>query len=73
MFDKLTKISELFFKNSDIKTDDFYIVFELDQDDFLFFDKELYVKKNGNLKNFSKSQEIELNLNGVKFLIKNRV
>ena len=73
MFERLSKISEIFFKNSEIKSDDFIIVFELDEDDLLFFQKDLYVRKNGNLKNFTKVDEIELFLNGINFLIKKKV
>lgn len=72
MFDRLLKISELFLENDEIKTDDFTIVFELDEDDHLFLDKDLYVRKNGNLKNFVKNEEIELTLNEIKFLIKKK-
>ena len=72
MFDRLLKISELFLENDEIKTDDFTIVFELDEDDHLFLDKDLYVRKNGNLKNFVKNEEIELTLNEIKLLIKKK-
>lgn len=71
MFEQLLKISELYFKN-EINTSNFTIVYELDEDDHLFLGKDLYVRKNGNLKNFVKTDEIELNLNGVRFLIKKR-
>lgn len=71
MFEKLLKISELYFKN-EIDTSDFTIVYELGEEDHLFLDKDLYVRKNGNLKNFAKNDEINLNLNGVKFLIKKK-
>lgn len=71
MFEKLLKISELYFKN-EIDTSDFTIVYELEEGDHLFLDKDLYVRKNGNLKNFAKNDEINLNLNGVRFLIKKK-
>lgn len=70
MFERLLKISELFLKHEEIKTDDFVIHFELEKDDHLFLEKDLYVRKNGNLKNFKQTDEIELVLNDVKFLIK---
>lgn len=73
MFEKLLKISEVFFKNGEIKTDDFVILFELEESDLLFLEKDLYVRKNGNLKNFKKTDEIELFLNGIKFLIKKKI
>jgi hypothetical protein len=72
MFERLSKISELFFINSDIKSDDFVIVFELEEDDLIFLEKDLYVRKNGNIKNFTKTDEVELTLNGIKFLIKKK-
>lgn len=72
MFEKLLKISELYFKN-EIDTSDFTIIYELEEDDHLFLDKDLYVRKNGTIKNFVKNQEIELTLNGVKFLIKKKI
>ena len=72
MFEKFLKISEIFLENEDIKSDDFYVLFELEEDDFLFLDKDLFVRKNNTIKNFVKSEEIELNLNGVKFLIRKK-
>lgn len=71
MFEQLLKISELYFKN-EIDTSNFKIVYELESDDHLFLDKDLYVRKNGSLKNFVKNEEIELILNDVKFLIKKK-
>jgi hypothetical protein len=71
MFEKLLKISELYVKN-EIETTNFVIVYELDEEELLFLDKDLYVRKNGNLKNFVKNEEIELTLNEVKFLIKKK-
>lgn len=70
MFERLLKISEIFLKNEEVKTNDFAIVFELEKDDHLFLEKDLYVRKNGNLKNFKETDEIELVLNDVKFIIK---
>lgn len=70
MFERLLKISEIFLKNEEIKTNDFIILFELKKDEHLFLEKDLYVRKNGNLKNFKETDEIELVLNDVKFLIK---
>lgn len=72
MFDKLMKISEMFFNNSDISTDGMVIHFELNDDDHLMLDKELFVKKNGTIKGFVKNEEIDLTLNGIKFLIKRK-
>ena len=72
MFERLLKISEIFFKNSDVRTDDFTIVFELEEDEHIFLEKDLYVRKNGSIKNFTQTDEIELFLNGVKFLIKKK-
>lgn len=72
MFDKLMKISEMFFNNSDINTDGMVIHFELNDDDHLMLDKELFVKKNGTIKGFVKNEEIDLTLNGIKFLIKRK-
>lgn len=72
MFDKLMKISEMFFNNSDINTDGMVIHFELNDDDHLMLDKELFVKKNGTIKGFVKNEEIDLRLNGIKFLIKRK-
>lgn len=73
MFDRLSKISEILINNDEIKTDDFIIVFELEEDDHLLLEKELYVRKNANLKDFKKTDEIELFLNGIKFLIKKKI
>lgn len=70
MFERLLKISEIFLKHDEIKTNDFVIVFELERDDHLFLEKDLYVRKYGNLKNFKETDEIELVLNDVKFIIK---
>lgn len=71
MFEKFLKISEMYVKN-EIETSNFVIVYELPEDELLFLDKDLYVRKNGNLKNFVKNEEIELTLNDVKFLIKKK-
>ena len=73
MFERLSKISELFYKNASIDTSGMTIVFELEESDLLFFDKELYVKKNGSLKNFVKNEEIEVLVNGIKFLVKKKI
>ena len=72
MFDNLLKISEFFLLHDEIKVDDMVIIFELPEDDLLFLNKELYVKKNGNLKNFVKNEEIELKLNDVNFIIRKK-
>lgn len=72
MFEHLLKISEFFLIHTEIKVDDMVIVFEIPEDDLLFLDKELYIKKNGNLKNFVKNNEIELKLNDVNFIIKKK-
>jgi hypothetical protein len=70
MFEKLMRISEMFFQNNDINIDGMVIHFELSEDDHIMLDKELYVKKNGTIKGFVKNEEIDLILNGIKFLIK---
>jgi hypothetical protein len=70
MFEKLMKISEMFFQNNGINTDGMVIHFDLSEDDHIMLDKELYVKKNGTIKGFVKNEEIDLILNGIKFLIK---
>ena len=72
MFDNLLKISEFFLLHDEIKVDDMVIIFELPEDDLLFLNKELYVKKNGNLKNFVKNEEIELKLNDINFIIRKK-
>ena len=72
MFDKLMKISELFFQNNEIDIKDMVIHFELNEDEHLMLDKELFVKKNSTIKGFIKNEEIDLTLNGVKFLIKKK-
>ncbi len=64
------RISEMFFQNNDINIDGMVIHFELSEDDHIMLDKELYVKKNGTIKGFVKNEEIDLILNGIKFLIK---
>lgn len=72
MFDQALKISEFLFNNKDIDTSNMTIVYELDEDEHLFLDKDLYVRKNGNLKNFKKNEEIVLNMNDVKFIFKKK-
>lgn len=68
MYDILLKISELFLKNEDIPTDNFKIVYELESEDFELLEKDLYIKKNSNLKNFKKSEEMVLKLNDIVFI-----
>ena len=72
MFDKLFKISEIFFNNEDVDTKGMVITFDLDKDDFILLSKELFVKKNGTMKGFVLDEEIELTLNGIDFLLKKK-
>jgi hypothetical protein len=72
MFENLVKISEMFFKNSDINTNDMVITFELSEDEHIMLDKDLYTRKNGTMKGFVKNEEIYITLNGINFLIKKK-
>lgn len=72
MFEKLLKISEIFFNNQDVDVNGMIITFDLDDDNFVLTSKELYTKKNGTLKGFKLDEEIELTLNGIKFILKKK-
>jgi hypothetical protein len=72
MFEQFLKISEFFFTNEDIDTSKMTIVYELEQDEYELLEKELYVRKNGSLRNFTKNDEVILNLIGVNFIFKKK-
>lgn len=72
MFDKLFKISEVFFNNQEVDTNGMTITFDLEKDDYILLSKELFVKKNGTIKGFVLDEEIDLTLNGIRFLLKQK-
>jgi len=72
MFEQFLKISEFFFTNEDIDTSKMTIVYELEQDEYELLEKELYVRKNGSLRNFNKNDEVILNLSGLNFIFKKK-
>ena len=72
MFDKLFKISEVFFNNQEVDTNGMTITFDLENDDYILLSKELFVKKNGTIKGFVLDEEIDLTLNGIRFLLKQK-
>ena len=72
MFDKLFKISEIFFNNQEVDTNGMTITFDLEKDDYVLLSKELFVKKNGTIKGFVLGEEIDLTLNGIRFLLKQK-
>lgn len=73
MFEELLKISEFFFNNQTIDTSEMTILYEMDKDKYEIFEKDLYVRKNGNLKNFIENEEIILNLNRVNFIFRKKI
>lgn len=73
MFEQLLKISEFFLNNQTIDTSEMTILYEMEKDNYEIFEKDLYVRKNGNLKNFTQNEEIILNLNGINFLFRKKV
>ena len=72
MFEQFLKISEFFFNNQDIDTSEMTIVYEIELEKYELLEKELYVRKNGSLRNFTKNDEVILNLNGVNFILKKK-
>lgn len=73
IFNKLLKISEIFFNNNEeVDVDGMTITFDLDETNYVMLSKELFIKKNGSLKGFVLDEEIELILNGIKFLLKKK-